>query len=126
MHMGKTADVGPEIGCRASEDADIRCDMVFDDVGRAPRNPIYLLGTWRTSRRHVELPDGVAERHQIYNQSMQKHITNTVQTPGLRWGEKAAISSRRKQHHLNQKKNCSGRVRVQMSGVITTGPTGPD
>ena len=84
MHMGNTANVGPEIGSRASEDANVRSDMIFDDVGRAPSNPLYLLITWRTSGQHVELPDGVSERHQIYNQSsLQKHTTNTVRISRL-------------------------------------------
>ena len=50
--MGNTADVGPKIGSRASKDANIRSDMIFDDVGCAPSNLLYLLGTWC----HVELP----------------------------------------------------------------------
>ena len=41
--MGNTADVRPEIGSRTSEDSDVRCDMIFDDVGCASRNPLYLL-----------------------------------------------------------------------------------
>ena len=54
--MGNTADVGPEIGSRAAKYANVRCDMVFDNVGGAPRNPLYLLIAWRSSGRHVELP----------------------------------------------------------------------
>ena len=54
--MRNTADVGPEIGNRASEDASVRCDTIFDDVGRAPSNPLYLLITWRSPSQHVELP----------------------------------------------------------------------
>ena len=82
--MGNTTDVSPEIGGRTTKYANVRCDMIFDNVGRAPSDPLYLLITWRTSGQHVELPDGVTERHQIYNQSsLQKHTTNTVRISRL-------------------------------------------
>ena len=55
-HMGNTADVGPEIGSHIAKYADVRCDLIFDSVGHAPRNPLYLLIAWRSSGRHVELP----------------------------------------------------------------------
>ena len=55
-HMGNTADVGPEIGSGTAKYADVRRDLIFDNVGRAPRNPLYLLIAWRSSGRHVELP----------------------------------------------------------------------
>ena len=53
--MGNTADIGPEIGSRASENTNVRCDKILDDVGRAQSNPLYLLIAWRSSGRHVEL-----------------------------------------------------------------------
>ena len=54
--MRNTADVGPEIGGRTTKYANVRCDMIFDNVGGAPRNPLYLFIAWRSSGRHVELP----------------------------------------------------------------------
>ena len=85
--MGNTADVGPEIGSCAATYEEVRSDMVFYNVGCAPRNPLEFLGTRRTSGWHVELPVGFADRHQIHNQgSMQKNIINTVRISGRKWG----------------------------------------
>ena len=89
--MGNTADVGPKVGSRAAKDANIRSDMIFDDVGCAPSNLLYLPGTWC----HVELP-GLLELKSLHNHRIVRII----------WGEKDGISSRRIQHHLNEKKNC--------------------
>jgi len=44
-----TASVGPESGSRTAKEADIRCDLVLDDVSCAPSNFPYLLFSWGTS-----------------------------------------------------------------------------
>ena len=54
--MRNMANVGPEIGNRASVDASVQCDTILDDIGRAPSNPLYLLITWQSPSQHVELP----------------------------------------------------------------------
>ena len=38
--MGNTADVGPEIGSCAAKYEEVLSDMVFYNVGCAPRNPL--------------------------------------------------------------------------------------
>ena len=53
--MGNTADVCPEIRSGTTKDANIRSDMVINDVGCAPSNSLYLLRTWRSPGWHVEL-----------------------------------------------------------------------
>ena len=115
--MGNTADVGPEIGSGTAKYANVRCDMIFANVGGAPRNPLYLLITWRSSGRHVELP-----RFDVEFTQSEKYEEAMLYEPQL--GRNWSLVTR--EHHLNKKKSCSSRDRVQMLGVITTGPTGPD
>ena len=65
--MGNTADVRPEIGSRASEYSDARCDMIFEDVGCAPRKSSLSPSTWQTSGRTT--PNTQSEKYtEAYNQ----------------------------------------------------------
>jgi hypothetical protein len=41
------------MGSCAAKDADIGCDMDFDDIGGPPSDFLYLLFTWWTSGEHV-------------------------------------------------------------------------
>ena len=51
-HIGYTADICPEMGSRATKEADVRCDVVFDYIGCAMSDLHYLLKGWRT-RGHL-------------------------------------------------------------------------
>ena len=92
--MGKTADVGPEIRSGTTKDANVRSDMVINDVGCAPSNPLYLLGTWRTPGWHVEL-----------------------------WRKCWDLLTKARDiaSFLNEKQTVQSRDRAQLTGVFTTG-----
>ena len=92
--MGNTADVCPEIRSGTTKDANIRSDIVINDIGFAPSNPLYLLRTWRSPGWHVELW-----------RKCWDLVTKARDTASF----------------LNEKKTVQSQDRAQLSGVITTG-----